>query len=726
MAEIVSHPISGHDTRSVNSDGTQTNDNIRQILSTRDFSLNIDRALRRKISGCKQVMVEYECTGGGITGTMDTASFELFRAACTKFYSSLPSEEGTCEIDFSQDKKRKAVVQQTYRFRHGVDGRVTGYTINLYSTNNRLLINGKDIDTLMVRHLPILHEIMCQGLRDGEIGSVQEFNNILAEQMSIIWRQRRGETAESTPQTKTSECAVSPSRKIQNDSIKMNLSNLLDSPCADIKQLCDSKDKFNNSPKQTENTIISPEQAICDKCKRNVRKNAAVCQIGKHWMHYKCDRLSEMEINRLHNDQGYIYNCKKCSSQETTCKTIAENSDTTIKLKIPECNTSEGTALGILKEETYPKCSVCDTCISENESVCSTCNLIFHLQCMSESNEEMCLGCASNEMQLAETNAAMKVNTLNSPHDKLTQSTQRIAQSIQSNHKEQDTSQNNARNKKDVLISQTNSQKQRELRQTELRLRKWEEELRIREAKCTETYQGVTKLEEYVRKVEARNQELHETIRTLKRKIETHDTYTINSSANTITENLPHEQNVTNRPDPLYDSNKLILGVQNQVTNFIMRKVAKQLLQLEQMDEIVQTEVEKTDYRDRGVYAQNREMTQQQGHTEATVAHEKLTADPEQQAASCARFQTGQPVNPNLNAQVLPPHLIKTIPPPSYHQGQPLFASGTPPSNPLRVNQPPALPPRMGLNSAIDMAPVNLSGERPSFLRQTMPQKQRM
>ena len=83
---------------------------------------------------------------------------------------------------------------------------------------------------------------------------------------------------------------------------------------------------------------------------------------------------------------------------------------------------------------------------------------------MSESNEEMCLACASNEMQIAETNAAMKANTLHSPHDKLIQSTQRIAQSTQSNHKEQDTSQNNARSKNDVLISQTNSKKQRELR----------------------------------------------------------------------------------------------------------------------------------------------------------------------------------------------------------------------------------------------------------------------
>ena len=149
-----------------------------------------------------------------------------------------------------------------------------------------------------------------------------------------------------------------------------------------------------------------------------------------------------------------------------------------------------------------------------------------------------------------------------------------------------------------------------------------------------------------------------------------------------------------------------------------MRKVAKQLLQLEQMDGIVQTEVEKTDYRDRNIYPQNSEMTQQQGHTEATVAHEKMTADPEQQAASYPSFQSGQSVNPKLNTHVPPPHLKKAIHPPSYHQGQPLFASGTPPSNPLRsqtINQPPAILPGTGLNSAIDMASVNLSGKRPSF-----------
>ena len=67
----------------------------------------------------------------------------------------------------------------------------------MYSTNNRLLINGKDIDILMDR--PLLHEIMCQGVRDRKIDGVEQFNRILAEQMELIWRQRRGESFESPP-----------------------------------------------------------------------------------------------------------------------------------------------------------------------------------------------------------------------------------------------------------------------------------------------------------------------------------------------------------------------------------------------------------------------------------------------------------------------------------------------------------------------------------------------
>ena len=64
--------------------------------SERDYSLNKDKILEKKIAACRQVTAECECTGGGITGRMDTATFELFRSSCSKLYREFPPEEGFC------------------------------------------------------------------------------------------------------------------------------------------------------------------------------------------------------------------------------------------------------------------------------------------------------------------------------------------------------------------------------------------------------------------------------------------------------------------------------------------------------------------------------------------------------------------------------------------------------------------------------------------------------
>ena len=106
--------------------------NVVVVSSERGYTLNIDKVLRKKIAACRQVMAEYEVTGGGITGRMDTATFELFRAACSKLYREFPPEEGFCKIDNSDDKKGKAVVQHTFRVYRVIDENRIGYTINLY------------------------------------------------------------------------------------------------------------------------------------------------------------------------------------------------------------------------------------------------------------------------------------------------------------------------------------------------------------------------------------------------------------------------------------------------------------------------------------------------------------------------------------------------------------------------------------------------------------------
>ena len=137
----------------------QAQSNTTQIITKRKFNLNINKTLRNKIEKCGNVSVEYEVTSGGITGAMDTATFELFRSACTTFFNELPEINGKCVNSKSFDKQGKAMVQQTYFLKRQVNGADTGYTLNLYPTNNKMLLNGKDIDWFMEAHLPeITHD----------------------------------------------------------------------------------------------------------------------------------------------------------------------------------------------------------------------------------------------------------------------------------------------------------------------------------------------------------------------------------------------------------------------------------------------------------------------------------------------------------------------------------------------------------------------------------------
>ena len=64
------------------------------VLTTKNYSLNIDKTLKAKLSACNLVSVSYEVKGGGVTGIMDTASFEIFRAACSTYFKNLPASEG--------------------------------------------------------------------------------------------------------------------------------------------------------------------------------------------------------------------------------------------------------------------------------------------------------------------------------------------------------------------------------------------------------------------------------------------------------------------------------------------------------------------------------------------------------------------------------------------------------------------------------------------------------
>ena len=198
----------------------------------------------------------------------------------------MPATESKCVINISEDKRRKAEVQQTYKVTrvHGCMG--IGYTLNLYPTRNSLLLNGKDTDTFIDSHLPAIHELMCQTVQDWKVSSAANLNHILSEQFRHILDQRQPKGPDHP-----SSCISEASAPTEGTSYAAN-----------------NRDNFKTSNKaERQASPSSPcdkqEDTRCLKCKRNCIGRSAFCETGAHWIHYYCDRLSKDEEYRLHNDQ---------------------------------------------------------------------------------------------------------------------------------------------------------------------------------------------------------------------------------------------------------------------------------------------------------------------------------------------------------------------------------------------------------------------------------------
>ena len=138
------------------------------------------------------------------------------------------------------------------------------------------------------------------------------------------------------------------------------------------------------------------------------------------------------------------------------------------------------------------------------------------------------------------------------------------------------------------LAHETAGARQRELRQKELKLKKWEEELKISESISAELENDKRKLEEYLCKAEARNVELEATIRMLHRRISLLDVSNFSTRPGINTSDNPQGQTVIGLQEPpkedggqqiseSYLSNsglsgvneKLVYGIQQQVNRFI-------------------------------------------------------------------------------------------------------------------------------------------------------------
>ena len=78
---------------------------------------------------------------------------------------------------------------------------------------------------------------------------------------------------------------------------------------------CKAMAKNKYDTRMIQSTHESAEKAQCSKCNRNVKSKAVYCEAFDHWIHYKCNKLSEKQITDIENHKVscYRYVCMNCS-----------------------------------------------------------------------------------------------------------------------------------------------------------------------------------------------------------------------------------------------------------------------------------------------------------------------------------------------------------------------------------------------------------------------------
>ncbi|VDI71155.1 Hypothetical predicted protein [Mytilus galloprovincialis] len=111
----------------------------------------------------------------------------------------------------------------------------------------------------------------------------------------------------------------------------------------------------------------------------------------------------------------------------------------------------------------------------------------------------------------------------------------------------------------------TTNIKMGELRQKEIKMRKWED-LKVREESLLDSNERYIRLETYIKRLESEKEEYENTIRTLKRKI----LYMENTHSYPISNNNVQDQGrSTNVPE----NTELLENIHKKVTNYILRQV---------------------------------------------------------------------------------------------------------------------------------------------------------
>ncbi|VDI25644.1 Hypothetical predicted protein [Mytilus galloprovincialis] len=232
------------------------------------------------------------------------------------------------------------------------------------------------------------------------------------------------------------------------------------------------------------------------------------------------------------DDTDTDYTCKLCDTplkQVRGKESIEESLAETLLMEEVEIRKEQ---LQIDCQEQAQQCPKCEKSMERiGSDVCSTCNRQCHMQCMEYNNEEpQCYICTAASRQDNQTDVE------SSP----TQTVNMTMQQPAISQKEDTTTAH-----KDAKYS--------ELRAKEIKLKKMEDQIKLREKAAQEANNNRTKLESRCQELEARNHELEHTVKTLVRRIESLEVQQVANGQ--VNEKQHHSPSETSNQNSRHDNN---------------------------------------------------------------------------------------------------------------------------------------------------------------------------
>ena len=369
---------------------TQNSNDLNENIYKRDYSLNANKAMKGKLKACEtEYKVKATNRGGNQIIEFSAAMYELYRTSLVKHFEALQNTDlANMKVEYRDITDKTGLCVESLIKVSVRDDLTPKYTINLYHTKSKVMVNGREVNLFNIEHLKITDYI----LSNENVNSLdQELRACIIDGLKTIedsCTQNKSCKPKGTPnQLQITHIDTEIKDAEKSDHVRHNSEN----SCIDVK------------PGEEDQAVICPacdtgvEQGIC-------------CDLCLRWFHFDCETLSDTDIEKLH-DTDLQYFCIS-STYDKQCAVLNDS------ILYTQSGVTEA------GEETYPKTLDLDICpINPQNSLLSP---SASSNDITETNVKMID--LSSHVASSKTNSIQRTDALNSvasgskhPNDRLSQ-----------------------------------------------------------------------------------------------------------------------------------------------------------------------------------------------------------------------------------------------------------------------------------------------------------------